>query len=213
MNEQVGHLLLEPRNFLRLSDIDDTQPYDLIVVGGGITGAGILREAARSGYRSLLVEQKDFAWGTSSRSSKMVHGGIRYLAMGDVKLTRHSLQERERLLAEAPGLVDRMGYYYTLTRRQRLPAFAVRLVLWLYDRLAGIKDHRSVPLAALRRVFPGLKTDLFKASFYYTDAVTNDARLVMRVLQEALQASDCVFASNYATVQRVWFDDAGHQQV
>ena len=80
--------------------------WDIIVIGGGITGAGVLREARRQGYRALLLEQQDFSWGTSSRSSKMVHGGLRYLAAGDIKLTKESVQERQRLLKEAPGLVD-----------------------------------------------------------------------------------------------------------
>ncbi|WP_313462984.1 FAD-dependent oxidoreductase, partial [Pseudomonas nitroreducens] len=84
--------------------------WDLIVVGGGITGAGILREAARRGWRCLLVEQRDFAWGTSSRSSKMVHGGLRYIAKGQFGLTRDSVRERQRLLGEAPGLVDPLSF-------------------------------------------------------------------------------------------------------
>ncbi|MEC8429058.1 MAG: FAD-dependent oxidoreductase, partial [Pseudomonadota bacterium] len=100
------------------------QPWDLIVIGGGITGAGVLREAARCGLRTLLVEQQDFAWGTSSRSSKMIHGGLRYLGQGDYTLTRHSLLERERLLKEAPGLVERMGYYFTLRQQKSPPAWA-----------------------------------------------------------------------------------------
>ena len=86
------------------------QQWDMIIVGGGIIGAGVLREAARRGLKALLLEQRDFAWGTSSRSSKMVHGGLRYILQGDIQLTRESLQERERLLQEAPGLIDRMGY-------------------------------------------------------------------------------------------------------
>ena len=87
--------------------------WDIIVVGGGITGAGVLREATRRGYKTLLLEQQDFSWGTSSRSSKMVHGGLRYLAAGDLKLTRESVTERERLLKEAPGLVNRIAFYFT----------------------------------------------------------------------------------------------------
>lgn len=86
------------------------EPWDIIVIGGGITGAGILREATRLGLRTLLVEQRDFAWGTSSRSSKLVHGGLRYLQHGDVKLTWESVQEREQLLAEGPGLIDPLGF-------------------------------------------------------------------------------------------------------
>ncbi|HSY28482.1 MAG TPA: FAD-dependent oxidoreductase, partial [Burkholderiaceae bacterium] len=78
--------------------------WDLVIVGGGITGAGILLEAARRGLRALLVEQRDFAWGTSSRSSKLVHGGLRYIKEGKLLLTRDSVQERQNLLREAPGL-------------------------------------------------------------------------------------------------------------
>src|SRR5215210_4632018 len=84
--------------------------WDVIVVGGGIAGAGVLREAVRSGRRALLVEARDFAWGTSSRSSKLVHGGIRYLQHGHWRLTRESLRERDRLLREAPGLVEPLDF-------------------------------------------------------------------------------------------------------
>jgi glycerol-3-phosphate dehydrogenase len=84
--------------------------WDVVIAGGGITGAGIAREASRRGLSVLLVDRQDFAWGTSSRSSKMVHGGLRYIAAGDIKTTMHSVSERERLMNEAPGLVDQMGY-------------------------------------------------------------------------------------------------------
>ena len=94
--------------------------WDAVVIGGGITGAGILLEAARRGHQVLLLEQRDFSWGTSSRSSKMVHGGLRYIAQGDIQLTRHALQERERLLAELPDLVVRMPYIFPI-RQGRFP--------------------------------------------------------------------------------------------
>src|SRR5712692_7891221 len=86
------------------------EPWDLLVIGGGITGAGILREATRLGLRTLLVEQRDFAWGTSSRSTKMVHGGLRYLRQGKLLLTAQAVRERERLLREGPGLVEEIGF-------------------------------------------------------------------------------------------------------
>jgi len=92
-------------------DIKDLpENWDLIVIGGGITGAGIFREASRMGMHVLLVERMDFAWGTSSRSSKLVHGGLRYLKEGKLLLTKVSVEERERLLKEAPGLVDFLGF-------------------------------------------------------------------------------------------------------
>ena len=81
-------------------------PWDVLVVGGGISGVGVARRAARAGLRVVLVEQRDLAWGTSSRSSKLVHGGLRYLREGQVGVVRDSVHERERLLRTAPGLVD-----------------------------------------------------------------------------------------------------------
>lgn len=185
-----------------------SEPYwDLLVVGGGITGAGVMRAAADHGLRVLLLEQQDFSWGTSSRSSKMVHGGIRYLSMGDIALTRHSLEERELLLDQAPGLVRRMGYYFTLARKAKLPAFAVKLVLWLYDRLAGIRDHQSITLMELGQTFQGINQAALKGAFYYTDAVTDDSRLVQRVIQEAVREGAA--AMNYAKVNRLLKDADG----
>lgn len=160
--------------------------WDIIVVGGGITGAGILREAARRGLKALLIEQKDFAWGTSSRSSKMVHGGLRYIAQLDIKLTKHSVLERERLLKEAPGLVNRLGYLFTLRKGQFPGKLIFNGLLAVYDSLAGIKTHDYFENAALQKRVPGINTDDLKGASYYTDAVTDDARLVMRVLHAAV---------------------------
>ncbi len=162
--------------------------WDMIIVGGGITGAGILREAVRRRLKVLLVEQRDFAWGTSSRSSKMVHGGLRYIAQGDIKLTRHALRERERLLREAPGLVERMGYHFALRKGQFPGRLAMTAVLALYDALAGIRDHRYIRRDQLQSQFQGIRSDTLKGACYYTDSTTDDARLVLRVLQEAVQA-------------------------
>ena len=117
--------------------------WDLIVIGGGITGAGVMLEAARRGHRVLLLEQTDFSWGTSSRSSKMVHGGLRYIAQGDITLTRHSLLERERLLNELPGLVERAIYLFPLRKGVFPGRWPMKMVLWLYDFLAGSRSSRS----------------------------------------------------------------------
>ncbi len=169
--------------------------WDIVIIGGGITGAGILREAVRVGYRTLLVEQRDFAWGSSSRSSKMVHGGIRYLASGKISLTRHALQERENLVRQAPNLVERLGYYFPLYKKRFPPGFAAGLLFWLYDRLAGTRDHRRVSNRQLAEVFRDLDTSQLNGAFYYTDAVTDDARLTLRVLQESVRHGG--FVRNY----------------
>jgi glycerol-3-phosphate dehydrogenase len=175
--------------------------WDVIVIGGGITGAGILREAVRNGYKSLLIEQRDYAWGSSSRSSKMVHGGLRYLAAGNISLTRHALQEREKLIREAPRLVERLGYYFPLYRKRFPPRFAAATLFWLYDRLAGIKNHRRVSNRQLQQVFSQLDTSNTNGAFYYTDAVTDDARLTLRVLQESVYAGGCI--RNYTRANRL----------
>ncbi|MDH4561069.1 glycerol-3-phosphate dehydrogenase/oxidase [Pseudomonas sp. BN411] len=160
------------------------QDWDLIVVGGGICGAGILREAARRGWKCLLLEQRDFAWGTSSRSSKMVHGGLRYIAKGQFGLTRASVRERQRLLAEAPGLVEPLSF--VMPHRGGFPGPRVfGSLLAVYDALAGRRNHLYYPLQQLRYLVPGLGEGGLQGGTRFFDAVTDDSRLVMRVLGEA----------------------------
>lgn len=168
-----------------LSAQHNDAPWDVVVIGGGITGAGIMLEASRRKLRVLLLEQRDFAWGTSSRSSKMVHGGLRYIAKGDVTLTRHSLQERERLLVELPEMVVRMPYLFPIRRGKFPGRWPMHFILSLYDFLAGIRDHQWVPRKKLLEAYPQLQADGLKGAMRYTDALTDDSRLVIRVLQEA----------------------------
>ena len=183
--------------------------FDVIVVGGGIIGAGILREACRKGLTALLIEQRDFAWGTSSRSSKMVHGGLRYIAQGDFKLTKHSVQERERLLKEAPGLINRMGYYF-LIRKGKFPGrFVMSVLLCIYDWLAGIKDNRFINKNLVIKTFKTIEENKLKGACYYTDTVVDDARLVLRVLQESITDGGQVL--NYTKAVKLIKDD--NQQV
>jgi glycerol-3-phosphate dehydrogenase len=159
--------------------------WDLLVIGGGICGAGILREAARRGWRCLLLEQRDFAWGTSSRSSKMVHGGLRYVAKGQLGLTRDSVRERQRLLGEAPGLVEPLSFVMPHYRGGFPGPKVFGGLLSLYDALAGKRNHLFYPLQQLRYLAPGIREDGLLGGTRFFDAVTDDARLVQRVLGEA----------------------------
>lgn len=177
------------------------QQWDLVVIGGGITGAGVALEAARCGQRVLLLEQRDFAWGTSSRSSKMVHGGLRYLAQGNIAMTRHSLLEREHLVRALPELVVRADYLFPLKRGRKPGRIAMTLALWLYDRLAGIKQHRYLQVNELAKRVPGLDMQNLKGAMCYTDALTDDTRLVLRILHGACQLG--AEAVNYAAVKQV----------
>lgn len=161
-------------------------PWDILIVGGGITGAGILREAARLGLRTLLVEQRDFGWGTSSRSSKMVHGGLRYLKDGHIRLTWCSVRERKRLLSEAPGLIDPMGFLIVAHRGDHPGRWTYRAGLTLYDLLALQWSHRAFRPEKLQVLVPFLESERLAGGFRYGDAQTDDARLVLRVIQEAV---------------------------
>ena len=146
----------------RLSNIQN-RPWDMIVVGGGITGAGILQEAAKAGMKVLLLEQKDYAWGTSSRSSKMVHGGLRYISQGQIRVTRECVQERERLLKSASGLVNQ-GSFAMPHYRWGFPGPVVfDVLLKFYDLLAGQRAHRFHDRTAVNHgLIPGLKQPGFK---------------------------------------------------
>ena len=161
------------------------ETWDLIVIGGGISGAGIVREAARRGWRCLLLEQRDFAWGTSSRSSKMVHGGLRYIAKGQWRLTRDSVRERQRLLDEAPGLVEPMSFMMPHYRGGFPGPRVLGGLLSVYDALAGRRSHRFHDAQQLRYLAPGVKESDLLGGTSFVDALTDDARLVMRVLSEA----------------------------
>ncbi len=172
------------------------RPWDVLVIGGGITGAGILREAARRGLAALLVEQRDFAWGTSSRSSKLVHGGLRYLKEGKLRLTRASVAERERLVAEAPGLVERLGFLLATYEGAHPGSLTYRAGLSLYDLLAVRWSHQHYDPEDFRMLAPHIELRGLKGGFRFGDAQTDDARLVLRVLAEAVAAG--ASALNYA---------------
>ena len=159
--------------------------WDVLVVGGGITGAGILLEAARRGLKALLVEQRDFAWGTSSRSSKLVHGGLRYLKQGQFALTRESVHERQALLADAAGLVEPQGFAFGDYAGRKPGRRQFMLGLAIYDVMAGRRARRYLAADDFAMLAPHVRRDGLQGGMLYQDAKTDDARLVLRVLQEA----------------------------
>jgi len=183
------------------------RPYDILIVGGGITGAGILREAARLRLRALLVEQKDFAWGTSSRSSKLVHGGLRYLKEGKIGLTRASVSEREHLLAEGPGLIDPLGFLLATYKSDKTGRLVFRAGLTVYDLLALQWSHRYYSPRDFQMLAPHLTAAGLKGGFRYGDAQTDDARLVLRVIAEAV--ADGATAVNYVAAEQLLRDENG----
>ncbi|MEP6775271.1 MAG: glycerol-3-phosphate dehydrogenase/oxidase [Chloroflexota bacterium] len=208
----MGNLGL-PERAQNLRDMVE-QGVDVLVIGGGITGCGVALDAAVRGYRVGLVEQNDFASGTSSKSTKLVHGGIRYLPQYDFTLVREALVERGHLTRNAPFLVRPLGFLLPLYKDARrplgipiVPPFGIglglmlRLGLYLYDFLSGrlgIHPHRRISLHKASTLAPCLKEDGLKDAFIYYDAQTDDTRLTLTVLRTA--AAHGAIVANYAEV-------------
>jgi glycerol-3-phosphate dehydrogenase len=158
------------------------EPFDLIVIGGGITGCGVFFDASQRGLRTLLVEQRDIASGTSSRSSKLVHGGLRYLKQMHFRITAMAARERDRMAVLNPTLVEPLRFVYPANRGDKMPSWQVDLGLWMYDRLTRKPNrHRHLGVEDLATLVPGMATDELEQAFSYGDARTDDARLTLAV--------------------------------
>ncbi len=166
------------------------QRYDIVVVGGGINGAGIAYEASMRGYHVLLLEKGDFASGTSSRSSKLIHGGMRYLRQLQFGLVFESLRERRFLLQLAPHLVEPLPFLYPVFSDDPDGKLAVRLGMWLYDVLSlyhAPKRHTWHRPGDVKALEPELRREGLRACPRYYDARTNDARLVLATILSAVR--------------------------
>ncbi len=173
----------------RLAD----DPFDVVVVGGGITGAGVALDAASRGLRTALVERADFASGTSSKSSKLAHGGLRYLQQGEVRLVYQALHERQRLRHNAPHLVKLLPFLLPVLtgRGSVIPkklSRALGLSMWLYDLTGGArigKLHERISAEETLAHMPTLPAEKLAASYLYYDATVDDARLTLAVARTA----------------------------
>ena len=182
-----------------------SKPIDLLVIGGGITGCGLARDAALRGLSVALVEKVDFAYGTSSRSSKLVHGGVRYLAYGDVGLVRESAHERKVLGTIAPHLVHPLRFLFPLYKGDSVAKLRVGFAM--FDKLAGStrqEHHRVLKAEGIRERVPGLRDPLI-GGIEFTEYITDDARLT---LENALSAAEHgAFVANHAAVTSFLLDD------
>ncbi|HEX6962683.1 MAG TPA: glycerol-3-phosphate dehydrogenase/oxidase [Lacipirellula sp.] len=164
------------------------RPLDVLVIGGGIVGAGVARDAAMRGLRTGLVEQHDFASGTSSRSSRLLHGGMRYLAQGRVGLVREASKEKTVLRRIAPHLSQPLEFIFPTRQANGWPRWKLSIGVKVYDLLCGVGQgggSGSMGVEeALRRV-PGLDADRLTGAVRYYDALTNDSRLVLDTLRSA----------------------------
>ena len=168
----------------RLNDLEKN--WDAIIIGGGITGAGIFRELSRMGYHVLLLDQADFAFGTSSRSSKLVHGGLRYLANAQFQVTYESVREREHLQKEFPDLVKPLEFLIPIFERYKHGTAFFNMGLNVYDIFGSKWKHGRYSLDELESLYPALNNQELQSVLYYYDAEVDDSRLVMRVLAEGM---------------------------
>ena len=182
--------------------------WDIIIIGGGVTGAGILREAVRMDLRALLIEKKDFAWGTSSRSSKLVHGGLRYLKEGHFLLTREAVRERERLLKDAPGLVEPLSFLVPVYKNRGPGKWALEAGLSIYDLIAHKRQHRFFNTGEFFKLAPHIDQKNLLGGFQFYDAQVDDARLVLRLINESIEFGG--HALNYTRATSIDRDAEGN---
>jgi glycerol-3-phosphate dehydrogenase len=185
-------------------------PFDVLVIGGGITGAGVARDAALRGLRVALVEQNDFASGTSSRSSRLVHGGVRYLEHGQLHLVFESSRERHTLLRIAPHLVRPLAFTWPVYRHARVPRWKLGIGLTVYDALALFRNvgrHVRLDARGVLAKEPRLLSAGLTGGAQYWDASTDDVRLTLSNVMSARQLGAVVM--NHARVSGMLRDGAG----
>lgn len=187
-----------------------SHPVDLLIVGAGITGAGVARDAAMRGLRAAVVDQGDFGSGTSSKSSRLVHGGLRYLEMADFKLVFEASRERRTLLRIAPHLVWPQSFIFPVHSNARVSLWKLAAGLWIYDALAAFRNvsrHEMLSKSHLSLTEPGLSVNGLKGGARYFDAQCNDARLTLANVISAHRHG--ALAANYARVREIDLDPRG----
>ncbi len=190
-----------PRRAHRLQALA-AERFDVVVIGGGITGAGVARDAARRGLRVALVEAEDFAAGTSSRSSRLIHGGVRYLEHGYLHLVWESSRERRRLLQHAPHLVRPLQFTWPVYRGARVKRWQLAAALTMYDALAMFRNvgrHRRLGATGVLEHEPSLAREGLLGGATYWDAATDDSRLTLANVLDA--AANGAVVMNHAPVR------------
>jgi len=198
----VNGASLDLRDRDRLFDALRAGVFDVVVIGGGITGAGVARDAAMRGLRTALVEARDFGSGTSSRSSKMIHGGLRYLAMGDLGLVREAASERKVVQAIAPHLARETPF--VMPAKSAATIAKLRAGLWTFETLGGVpkgKKHLVWSGAELAANEPAVASEGMAGAVVYPEYLTDDARLVLANARDA--AAHGAVVANYAEVTAI----------
>lgn len=191
-----------------VSRIEDEKLWDIIIIGGGCSGVGCAVDAASRGYKTLLLEKEDFGKGTSSRSTKLIHGGVRYLKNKQFRLVKEALKEREILYQNAPHIVRKLDFL--IPCRSFFELFFYSCGLKLYDLIAYSSNFRSSEIISYKEALglvPTLKTDHLKSAVIYSDGQFDDARLLISLVKTAVDQGATVL--NYAEVSALLKDSQG----
>lgn len=181
--------------------------FDLLVIGGGITGVAVARDAASRGLTVALVERGDYACGTSSASSKLIHGGLRYLENFELALVFEALSERSFLLKTAPNMVRPLPFYFPVYRGDAHGKGILRMGMWLYDLLALFRTpgfHRSLSARAMAAEIPGLNAEGLRGGFRYYDASMWDAELAVETIRAAASSGKVAAANYVEALEPLW---------
>lgn len=191
------------------------QHFDVLVIGGGITGLGVAVDAVTRGLKVALVERDDFASGTSSKSSKLIHGGVRYLQQGEIALVYEALHERQRLKRNAPHLVQTLPFMIPILRRDgvvpRKIARALGTALWMYDLTGGWrigKFHRRLKADKAFAHLPTMERNRLGSAYLYFDAMADDARICIALARTAMNHGAAIL--NYSSVEKLLHDQNGN---
>ena len=191
-----------------------SQTFDIVVIGGGVTGLGVALDAASRGLSVALVERDDLASGTSSKSSKLIHGGLRYLQQGEVRLVYEALHERQRLKRNAPHLVQTLPFMIPILKRDGVVskkiARALGSAMWMYDLTGGWrigKFHRRLKADRAFLHLPTMQRERLGSAYVYYDAMADDARICVALARTAISHGAVI--SNYTAVGKILHDDNG----
>jgi glycerol-3-phosphate dehydrogenase len=204
----LKHYLFNAQKREEVKTLLASKEFDVLIIGGGITGAGILLDAASRGLSAALIEKEDYASGTSSRSTKLIHGGLRYLKNFEFKLVREVGKERAIVYNIAPHLVVPEKMLLPLVKGGSFGKFGTGIGLWLYDKLAGVtgEDKRKIlSKGKTLEIEPTLRNDILKGAGYYAEYRTNDARLTLEITKTAVQLK--ATAINYAAATDLVYEN------
>jgi len=187
--------------------MNENKNFDIIIIGGGVTGAGIFYQSVYSGYKTLLLEARDFSFGTSSRTGKLVHGGFRYLLNKQFSVSYHSVKERERLISKSQGLVDRVPFIYLMMDSSQKKYIEKYSAMFMYRLFSNKIGFRSISPGEIQKIFRRFGSKSERGGFAFSEGTTDDSRLTLRLIFDSINMGGV--AKNYSKVVKLLKNSKG----